>query len=142
MRESSELRVVDNTTLVEQSFARVSGDADALVRRFYVALFARNPELRRMFPEDMTEQRKKLASALGLVVGNIRKPEVLAPTLSALGQRHVGYGAKPTHFDAVGAALLTALGATDSEWDAPTEGAWGEAYGAVVQGMMAGMKKA
>lgn len=139
MQSANQIEPIDPVTLVERSFDRVKGNAGALVARFYTALFSRNPELRPLFPEDMSGQQKKLAGALGMVVATLRKPDVLGPVLEQLGERHVGYGARAEHFDAVGAALLSALGVSDPDWDAATEGAWGEAYGAVVDGMMRGM---
>jgi methyl-accepting chemotaxis protein len=74
---------------------------------FYARLFATHPEVRPLFGAvDMAAQQKKLLGALALAVENLRRPEVLFPVLKDLGRRHAGYGAKPEHYRAVGAALL------------------------------------
>ena len=57
----------------------------------------------------MTEQRKKLLQAISVVVANADKPERLEEVATALGARHVAYGAKPEHYGAVGESLIAAL---------------------------------
>jgi hemoglobin-like flavoprotein len=59
-------------------------------------LFIAHPEVKPLFAKiDMATQQKKLLNALILVVENLRNPESLGQVLSALGARHVGYGAIP-----------------------------------------------
>ena len=46
--------------LVQTSFARVAPIADTAADLFYGRLFEIAPEVRRMFPDDMARQKKKL----------------------------------------------------------------------------------
>lgn len=73
---------------------------------------------------------------LTLVVANIKNLEAVAPTIEALGRRHVGYGAEPAHYEVVGDALLRALahGLGDAFTD-DVKQAWTAAYG-VIQATM------
>ncbi len=86
-------------TLLENSFALLAGEAEALVARFYEELFKRYPSVQPLFAGlNMADQQKKLLAALKLVVNSLRKPEVLNNALTELGKKHVGYGALPEHY--------------------------------------------
>ncbi len=99
-----------NVGLLEQSFQRIKPRADEFAVSFYENLFAAYPEMKPLFAKtDMAKQRKKLLSSLVLVVENLRNPQALAGVLKSLGARHIGYGAIPKHYPAVGEALLMAL---------------------------------
>ena len=62
-----------------------------------------------MFPEDLTEQKKKLMAMLVTAVTNLHKLEMILPAVKALGERHKGYGVTAVHYAPVGAALLWTL---------------------------------
>ena len=83
-----------------------------------------------MFPDDMTEQRKKLMATLAVVVGGLTNLEAILPAASALAKRHVNYGAKAEHYPVVGGALLWTLekGLGDG-WTPEVAEAWTAAYG-------------
>jgi hemoglobin-like flavoprotein len=94
---------------VQQSFAQVCTRADTVAARFYQRLFALDPSVRPLFPDDLTAQGRKLMDMLGLVVGGLPRLDTIRPAVQALGQRHVPYGVQPEHYNTVGAALLWAL---------------------------------
>ena len=62
-----------------------------------------------MFPDDMTEQRKKLMGTLAVVVGSLHDLGAVLPAASALAKKHVGYGVTAAQYPIVGAALLWTL---------------------------------
>jgi hemoglobin-like flavoprotein/uncharacterized coiled-coil DUF342 family protein len=129
--------------LVEASFERVQGRAQALVERFYEVLFETHPAVRALFPSDMRGQHGKLGTTLALAVRNLAKPALLAPVLRDLGRKHSAYGALPEHFGAVGGALIEALREFDAEsWTAETEQAWTDTYATVAKLMREGMADA
>lgn len=133
----------DPLALVEKSFARVAPRADELVARFYAELFLANPALREMFPASLEAQQQKLKGALVLAVGNLRKPQVLAPALLAMGERHHTYGARPEHFSAVGAALLSVLREFEGRhFTKATADAWTQAYGQIASLISQGIQNA
>jgi hemoglobin-like flavoprotein len=79
-----------NVELLESSFAAVAPEGDRLVKTFYEHLFTDFPEVLPLFAHvEISDQQKKLLASLKLVVENLRRPEVLAPTLENLGLRHV-----------------------------------------------------
>ena len=119
----------DQVKLVQQSFAKVAPISEQAAELFYGRLFEVAPTVRAMFPDDMTEQRKKLMATLAVVVNGLTNLEAVLPAASALAKRHVGYGAEPAHYPVVGAALLWTLekGLGDS-WTPPVAAAWVDAY--------------
>jgi len=95
------------------------------------------PDFRPLFPEDMSEQKKKLLQSLVLVVNNLKKPEAVLPAVQELGRRHVDYGVKPEHYQTVGAALIWALSQQLGEqWNDEVQAAWVAAYTLVANVMV------
>ena len=120
----------EQVRLVQQSFARVSPIADQAAVLFYDRLFEIAPQVRTMFPADMTEQRRKLMATLAIVVNGLSDLPSILPAASALATRHVAYGARPEHYPVVGGALLWTLeqGLGDG-WTREVADAWTAAYG-------------
>src|SRR4051812_48032969 len=92
--------------LVQTSFARVAPIADTAADLFYGRLFEIAPQVRAMFPAELSQQKKKLMAMLGNVVGGLSHLDTLVPAVQALGRRHTGYGVTAAHYTPVGAALL------------------------------------
>ena len=132
-----------NVELLESSFKLVAPQGDALVTRFYERLFERYPAVKPLFKNaSIKEQKKKLLASLVLVIQNLRHPEKLTPVLQDMGARHVGYGAKPAHYDAVGENLLAVLGEfAGSAWTPQVKQAWTDAYAAIKTIMLAGAER-
>ena len=120
----------EQVNLVQQSFAKVAPISEQAAVLFYDRLFEVAPQVRAMFPVDMTEQRKKLMGTLAVVVGGLSNLEAILPAASALAKRHVSYGAKAEHYPVVGGALLWTLekGLGDA-WTPEVAEAWTAAYG-------------
>ncbi|MUG98493.1 globin [Scytonema sp. UIC 10036] len=131
-----------NVELVEQSFQRVKPHANEFVASFYENLLTAYPEVKPLFAKiDMATQRKKLLNALILVVENLRHPEVLGDVLNSLGVRHIGYGAIPEYYTAVGKALLVTFEQyLQTEWTPEVKQAWEDAFGAIATQMLQGAR--
>nr|WP_041756389.1 globin family protein [Bradyrhizobium sp. ORS 278] len=124
--------------LVQDSFAKVAPISDQAATIFYDRLFEVAPQVRAMFPADLTEQRKKLMATLAVVVNGLTDLPAILPAASALAKRHVGYGAKPEHYPVVGAALLWTLDKGLAEaWTPEVAEAWTAAYGTLSGFMIA-----
>lgn len=123
--------------LLEATFEAVKPRAAELVEFFYSRLFEQYPSVIPLFAgADMREQQGKLLSALALVVASLRQPDALVPALQRLGEKHLGYGAVPAHYDAVGGVLLETLAHIAGDaWTDEAESAWSDAF-AVVAGVM------
>jgi hemoglobin-like flavoprotein len=116
--------------LVQDSFAKVVPISEQAAVLFYDRLFEVAPQVKEMFPADMTEQRRKLMVMLAAVVKGLGNLESILPAASALAKRHVGYGAKAEHYPVVGGALLWTLEKGLGEgWTAEVAEAWTSAYG-------------
>jgi nitric oxide dioxygenase len=128
----------EQVTLVQESFAKVAPISGQAAVMFYDRLFEIAPQVKAMFPADLTEQRKKLMATLAVVVNGLANLESVLPAASALAQRHVGYGARPEHYPVVGAALLWTLEKGLGEaWTPEVAEAWTAAYGTLSGFMIA-----
>ena len=111
--------------LVRASFAQVAQMADAAGGLFYRRLFELDPSLRSLFRSDLQEQGRKLIQMLGMAVAWLDRPDMLLPTIEALGRRHELYGVKPRDYQTVGEALLWTLAKGLGEAFTPeVRGAW------------------
>lgn len=115
--------------LVQSSFAKVVPIADDAAKLFYDRLFEIAPQVRALFPNDLADQRKKLVSALALVVAGLTNLPSIVPTVEALAVRHTAYGAKDEHYAVVGAALIWTLEkGLGAAFTTETRAAWLKAY--------------
>jgi nitric oxide dioxygenase len=128
----------DQIKLVQQSFAKVAPISDQAAIIFYNRLFEVAPQVKAMFPENMTEQRKKLMATLAVVVNGLSDLPSILPAASALAIRHVSYGARREHYPVVGATLLYTLEKGLGEaWTPEVAAAWTAAYETLSNYMMA-----
>lgn len=122
--------------LIQDSFIHVLPITDDAAAIFYRNLFDRAPETRPLFRSDMKLQGRKLFLMLSTIVDGLDRLDTIVPVARELAIRHVRYGARPQHYQAVGAALIetlrTGLGAA---FDPETEAAWATAYD-VLSGVM------
>ena len=119
--------------LVKKSWKKLQGIDPALMGDlFYTKLFASQPVLRKMFPTDMEMQHQKLMDMLNVIVTRLDLLHEISPDISAMGDRHTGYGVEPSHYDCVGIALLWTLEkGIGKEWNAPLAAAWDKCYNTI-----------
>jgi len=128
----------EQVKLVQESFAKVAPISDKAAELFYGRLFEIAPQVRAMFRDDMSEQRRKLMTTLAIVVNGLNNLETILPAASALAKRHVDYGAEAAHYPVVGEALLWTLEKGLGEaWTPPVAAAWTQAY-TTLSGFMIG----
>src|SRR5215203_2356039 len=122
--------------LVQQSFTKVMPIADQAADLFYDRLFTIAPELRTLFPQGLSQQKKKLMQMLATAVTNLHQLQTILPAVQALGLRHAGYGVTDKHYEIVGSALLWALEqGLGSDFTPAVKEAWTETY-VTVAGVM------
>jgi hemoglobin-like flavoprotein len=125
--------------LVQASFARLAPSADAVAATFYRELFALDPDLRKLFRSDLTEQGQKLISMLGTAIVNLDRLESVAPAVRDLGRRHAGYGVEPGDYETVACALIATLEqGLGRDFTPALREAWASCYQMIVSEMMAG----
>lgn len=95
--------------LVQDSFQKVAPIAPQAADIFYSRLFEIAPEVRPMFPDDMSNQKDKLMGMLGTAVSNLHQVETIIPAVQELGRKHVNYGVTEAHYKPVGEALIYTL---------------------------------
>ncbi|MGI5126490.1 globin domain-containing protein [Pseudonocardia sp. CA-107938] len=121
---------------IRTSWALVEPQSEDVARHFYATLFAHAPQTRELFPVNMEVQRSRLLRALVHVVHMVDNPGDLMPFLEQLGRDHRKFGVLTEHYDAVGFALLSAIGAFAGDaWTVEVEKSWREAYDTVASAM-------
>jgi len=132
-----------DVSLVQSSWLAVKPIADTAASIFYDKLFAIDPSLRALFPEDLREQKKKLMTTLDFAVLSLQKPDALLPAVRMLGARHVGYGVTAAHYATVGAALLFTLEqGLGGSFTSEVRSAWIQTYGLLSSSMLDAAAKA
>jgi hemoglobin-like flavoprotein len=115
--------------LVQSTFEKVRPISEAAARMFYGRLFEIAPEVKPLFKGDMAEQGRKLMATLAVVIGSLHDLPTILPAVSTLAKKHVEYGVKPSHYAAVGAALLWTLErGLGTTWTPEAAKAWTNAY--------------
>ncbi|MBY0372810.1 MAG: hypothetical protein K2Q23_02380 [Bryobacteraceae bacterium] len=104
------LMTAQEKQLVRESFFELREVAGPLALLFYGRLFALEPELRRMFPQQMSAQGKKLMDMLAAAVDGLENWDRLKPALRDLGARHATYGVEARHYPLVVEAMLWSIG--------------------------------
>lgn len=131
----------DDATLLQNVCGPIVARTD-FVESLYTRLFAARPDLRSLFPADLTAQRRKLADALESVVAALREPLTLRSSAEALGARHVAYGVRPTDLDPLATALRESLREFGAFAIEGVEAAWDRAFSDVADAFLRGMARA
>lgn len=137
--------------LIRDSWRLVVPIADTAADLFYRRLFEQRPDLRSLFSDDMTGQKKKLVAMLNFVVKSLDWPETawrddveeesdLFLVMLALGRRHTDlYRVPDESYEMVGEALLWTLDyALGKKFDADCRAAWTRVYTLVATAMKMG----
>ncbi|MFC3711075.1 globin family protein [Sphingoaurantiacus capsulatus] len=129
--------------LVKASFAKVMPIAEQASTLFYGRLFELRPDYRRMFADDITEQRRKLMLTLATIVADLDKLEIIGPMAADLGARHEEYGVTAADYAPVGEALIWTLRQGLGTGFTPAiEEAWTAAYALLSVAMHPGYRRA
>jgi hemoglobin-like flavoprotein len=120
------------------NFTEISKEPRALAARFYSELFSAAPELRRLFPEDLTNLQGHFEAALALVIRNLEDVSALQQPLRDLGAQHVHWGARPEDYLVVRDALVRAVKASSAVWTGELEADWRRAITSIAVPMLQG----
>lgn len=115
--------------LVRRTFDLIVPIAGVAADLFYDRLFYVAPSVRRMFPRDMADQKRKLMVVIATSVQNLGNLDALVPLAKALGARHAIYGVTAAHYQVGGDALMWTLERTlAGDFTPAVERAWRRAY--------------
>ena len=133
----------EQVDLVQSSWQKVTPISDTAADLFYDRLFTIAPDVKPLFPDEMSGQKKKLMQTLGYVVAGLKNLDGIVQAVRELGVRHNDYRVEPQMYDSVGAALLWTLeqGLGDDFTPATAE-AWGTAYGTLSSVMIEAAEEA
>lgn len=119
----------EGIALIRAQFRRIAPQAELFAEDFYARLFARMPQARELFGDDLREQGAKLTRMLAVLVSRLDTPLLLEAPLAQLGHRHKAYGVTTDDFAPVGTALLSALAhRLGDEFDTRAREAWTTVY--------------
>lgn len=125
----------EEIALVADSAGRVGPVLGEVSAEFYARLFAVHPEVRAMFPADVSGQEVKFAASIEAIVKAMPDFVAFADRTAALGRLHAAHRVTAAQYTAVGAVLLDVLADHDPAWDAPTREAWATAYDLLAESM-------
>ncbi|WP_446217444.1 globin domain-containing protein [Micromonospora sp. IBHARD004] len=125
--------------LLKESWTLVEEAREGLSSHFYARLFLLDPELRKLFPVQMSGQGNRILEAIVTATQTVGDPESFDEYLRALGRDHRKYHVEATHYETMGVALLDALRSTaGGGWNLEYDQAWREAYASICEKMIAG----
>jgi hemoglobin-like flavoprotein len=127
----------EQVELIRNSLIHVHPIADEIAKSFYAHLFEITPHLRKLFTDDMNKQGTMLMTSLELAVSSLDDPEIILPSVKALGERHISYGVKTEYYQLAKDAYLWALeNHLKDEFTPALKDAWTAAFNALVEIMI------
>lgn len=115
--------------VVRQSFGLLSRQSKEASRIFYDELFALAPDLRDLFPEDLTQQKSKFVQMLAAIINSLDHVAKISDYVADLGRRHMSYDVEDEHYALVGEAFLRMLDKLlDRDMTPEVREAWASAY--------------
>jgi len=122
--------------LVQESFASIQPILEDVTALLYTRIFELDPSARRMFPQDMASQYRKVSQMLTAAVKGLDHLDQLVPVLRDLGRHHAAYGVTQSHYDTGGAALMWTLEkGLGSAFTPELKEAWASVWGLVTTTM-------
>jgi hemoglobin-like flavoprotein len=126
----------EQIALVQSSFKSIAPIASKAADLFYDRLFEIAPDVRSLFPADLSGQKVKLIAMLATAVNNLHQLAAILPAVRDLGSRHRGYGVTTEHYAPVGAALIWTLEqGLGPAFTSDVKAAWDEAYSTLAGAM-------
>jgi hemoglobin-like flavoprotein len=122
--------------IVQDSFRRLGPQTAEASRIFYDELFRISPELRELFPNDISAHKLKFAQMLAGLVRSLDQIAAVSDEIIDLGRRHISYDVEDGHYAAVGEALLWTLSRVlGTEFTPQAKEAWAAAYDMIARVM-------
>ncbi|MGF1621118.1 MAG: globin domain-containing protein [Rhodomicrobiaceae bacterium] len=123
--------------IVQDSFHSIGQQSQEASRIFYDELFRISPEIRQIFPEDMTQHKAKFVQMLGTVVRSLNQIATVSDHVVDLGRRHMAYDVEEEHYPVVCEALLAMLERImGTDFTPEIKEAWNAAYDMLARVML------
>ena len=115
--------------LLRETCALVSWSSEALTGNFYIHLFNVDPMVQTVYAENKISPVSGMLGFMGVAIAMLDDQESLKNMLRQASPRHVGYGALPGYFPAIGEALLLTLEtALEDKFTPEVRQAWADFY--------------
>jgi hemoglobin-like flavoprotein len=131
--------------LIRESHARLLPEAQRVSEEFYKDLFSREPEIKGLFREDLSEQGMRFMSAIHVIVDNLHDMEAMDAQIERLAAGHAALHIKPLWYRHMQEALIDTFAAALGErFTNEIELAWRSAFSQICDRMAekAGQKPA
>lgn len=99
----------EQVDLIKKSFDAMWSMRGEIAELCYSRLFELAPDTKDLFRSDMERQRVKLMDQIAAMVGSIDHPSMFKSIVTHSGRQHARFGVRPTHYDAMGEALMWSL---------------------------------
>jgi nitric oxide dioxygenase len=110
-----------------------------LATKFYATLFSQHPQLRPLFPADVSSLEKHFSATIELAISHLGQVTAVDQQLRDLGARHLRYGASPHHYEIVRDVLVLTIGSiAGAAWDEELARDWRQAINMIVVPMLRG----
>ncbi|MBN2174511.1 MAG: 2Fe-2S iron-sulfur cluster binding domain-containing protein [Bacteroidales bacterium] len=94
---------------LQSSLEYLLQNEDEFADKFYKRVFAKSPETRNLFKNNLKQQGRLLTHMLGGIIYTMSRPDHMHLGLKELGRNHHRYGVKPEHYPVVLASLLETI---------------------------------
>jgi acyl-CoA reductase-like NAD-dependent aldehyde dehydrogenase len=133
----------EQVELVRTTFRTAVSRLGDLSEVFYAKLFIDYPDLRHLFPQDMSKQKLKMVETLTTMVEHVDNPDVMANLLIPLGRRHSRYGAHAEQLPAIIGTLANVVReANGATWTPQADTAWDQTFESVSSMFLTGLAHA
>ena len=123
---------------IKASYDSLATKPRQLAARFYDELFTVAPNLRPLFPSDLTLLEGHFEASIALVVRNLDEMSALCEPLRDLGAQHVHWGARPEDYVTAREALIAAIRGLSLAWNSTLERNWRSAVTGIMVPMLEG----
>ncbi|MBL8863788.1 MAG: hypothetical protein JNK02_17495 [Planctomycetes bacterium] len=118
------------------SLTRALAAPDCFVAHFHRLLFDRRPDLRALFPTEVTQLACRVRGVLAWCVARLWEPAALELELARLGRQHHALGVAHGDYAVAVECLLAALRASNGDaWEDAVERDWRELLTALTAAM-------
>ena len=95
--------------LIKKSFDAMWSMRGEIAELCYSRLFELAPDAKDLFRSNMERQRIKLMDQIAAMVGSLDQPSMFQSIVTHSGRQHARFGVRPSHYDAMGEALMWSL---------------------------------
>ena len=99
----------EQVDLIKKSFDAMWSMRGEIAELCYSRLFELAPDAKDLFRSDMERQRVKLMNQIAAMVGSLDQHSMFQSIVTHSGRQHARFGVRPSHYDAMGEALMWSL---------------------------------